>query len=186
MEVLIILCIILIIMFMFNKKMDNFKKVKMYGISGSNGKPSNDVENINVLSSLEETRLDNENYLKELNVEKKQKYLDNKIQQYNQMLLEENKDVVPFYNDVLNQENIYYDSNDLINQIDKIDYSNIKTGYDKCIKNCNGSCNIIGYSGFAECIPIDKKGFDYGSLYKNPAFTEGLNVPYYNKNNQYF
>lgn len=187
MDIIYILCIILVILFVLKRHVDKFETITLRGISGANGKPSVDTETKTVLSSLQETKLDNQNYLKEESVEQKQKYLDNKIQKYNQMLLEENKDVVPFYNDVLDQNNIYYDSNDLINQIDKIDYSDVKTGYDKCLNNCkDGTCNIIGYSGFAECIPLDKKGFDYGSLYKNPAFTYGLQVPYQNVNNQYF
>ena len=71
----------------------------------------------------------------------------------------------------------------VINSIDNVDYSQPKElGIDKCLRQCNGICTQVGYNGIGSCIPVEKT--NYGTLYKNPTFTYGLQVPYYNKNNE--
>lgn len=194
----IIFCIIyLIIIFLIvlNTKYEPFENVKLHGISGTDWKPSADTETIDIsnpfikydLSSEEETKKQTINTLQQEEVEKKQKYYDNKVQVYNQILLEENKDVTFFYNDVFDQSGITENAEDIINMRDKVDYSKVKTGYDKCKNACmNGICVEIGYSGTTQCIPLPTQSFDWGTLRKNPEFTEGLQIPNNNVNFQYF
>ena len=85
--------------------------------------------------------------------------LENKIiknkknDSYENILNEENKKLKTFTNDKINQNNIEETANDIINNIDKIDYGKIKTGYDKCNKECNGLCFKMGYTGNATCYP---------------------------------
>jgi hypothetical protein len=92
---------------------------------------------------------------------------------YNKLLGDDNKEVTYYYNDVINQSNISENADDLINQIDLIDYADVKTGLQKCEAECKGVCFELGYMGTATCYPPETKGFDYGSIYKNPTFTYG-------------
>lgn len=92
---------------------------------------------------------------------------------YNNILIDESKDLTYYNNDILDQSKIYENADDVINQRDKIDYSNITTGMDKCTKSCDGTCFELGYTGTATCFP-KMNTFDYGTLYKNPQFTYGL------------
>jgi hypothetical protein len=92
---------------------------------------------------------------------------------YNQILLEDNADLTYYENDVLNQSKINENAYDIINQIDLVNYSDVTTGMDKCRRNCNGVCLELGYTGSATCFPTTTP-FDYGTLYKNPSFTYGL------------
>ena len=87
-----------------------------------------------------------------------------------------NNDLSYYYNDVINQSKINENAYDLINSIDKINYSNIKTGLDKCEAECNGSCFELGYTGNATCYPWPQQSFEWGTLYKNPTFTYGYNA----------
>ena len=94
---------------------------------------------------------------------------------YENTVLNQNKDVIYFYNDILDQTKISENADDIINNNSKVDYSNIQTGMDKCKKNCyngNGYCLGLYYDGTASCYPPKDytKKFDLGTLYKNPAF----------------
>ena len=99
---------------------------------------------------------------------------------YNQILLDDIADLTYYENDVLNQSKINENAYDIINQIDLVDYGKVTTGMDKCKKNCNGVCLELGYTGSATCFPTTTP-FDYGTLYKNPTFTYGLDTHRYVK-----
>jgi len=72
---------------------------------------------------------------------------------YENKLKMENKDLKYYYNDIKKQDNIKEKAEDIINNIDKIDYSKIRTGYEKCKKECDGLCFNMGYTGNATCYP---------------------------------
>jgi len=97
----------------------------------------------------------------------------NNIPDYNKLLGDDNKNVKYYYNDVINQSKINENAYDVINQIDVIDYSDVKTGLQKCQENCDGVCFELGYMGTATCFPKQVRSFDYGSIYKNPTFIYG-------------
>ena len=99
---------------------------------------------------------------------------------YNQILLEDTADLTYYENDVLNQSKINENAYDVINQIDLVDYGKVTTGMEKCKRNCNGVCLELGYTGSASCYPTTTP-FDYGTLYKNPSFTYGLDQHKYVK-----
>ncbi len=104
----------------------------------------------------------------------------NTPQSYNQILLDDIADLTYYENDVLNQSKINENAYDIINQIDLVDYGKVTTGMQKCNKNCNGVCLELGYTGSATCFPTTTP-FDYGTLYKNPEFTYGLDTHRYVK-----
>jgi hypothetical protein len=87
-----------------------------------------------------------------------------------------NKGLTYFQNDTINQSDINENSYDIVNQIDKIDYGDVKTGIQKCNEQCKGVCLEYGYYGSATCYPKPKQSFDYGTLYKNPTFSYGTNA----------
>ncbi len=87
-------------------------------------------------------------------------------------------DLTYYENDSINQNNINEDAYDIVNMIDKIDYGKVKTGMDKCREECNGVCYEGGYTGSATCFPIQSNKFDYGTLYKNPMFINGIQDNY--------
>jgi hypothetical protein len=94
---------------------------------------------------------------------------------YENTVLNQNKNVIYFYNDILDQTKISENADDIINNKSKVNYSNIQTGMDKCKKNCYGGegyCLGLYYDGTASCYPPKDytKKFDLGTLYKNPAF----------------
>lgn len=95
---------------------------------------------------------------------------------YNQNLSIDNKDNKYYYNDTINQSDINETAFNIIYSIDPIDYSNVKTGIDKCNNKCGGICFENGYDGIATCYPTKPQGFDWGTLYKNPTFTYGYNA----------
>jgi hypothetical protein len=101
---------------------------------------------------------------------------------YNQILVDETKDLTYYHNDVINQGTIYEDANDIVNQIDKIDYGKVTTGMDKCRKYCSGTCWEGGYTGTATCYP-KTTAYDLGTLYKNPTFTYGIDGNHFNSMN---
>jgi hypothetical protein len=103
----------------------------------------------------------------------KDKARENIAQTYNQILVEDTDDLTYYENDVLNQTNINENAYDIDNQIDLVDYGKVITGMDKCNKNCDGVCLELGYTGSATCFPKTTE-FDYGTLYKNPTFTYGI------------
>jgi hypothetical protein len=125
--------------------------------------PKKDVSKVNILKST-----------------LKDKVSENKIQNYNQILLEDTADLTYYENDILNQGKINENAYDIINQIDLVDYGNVTTGMDKCNKNCDGVCLELGYTGSATCFPTTTP-FDYGTLYKNPQFTYGIDQHRYVK-----
>jgi hypothetical protein len=94
---------------------------------------------------------------------------------YTQTVLNQGKNDVVFYNDVLDQTKVNESSTDIEYGIDTIDFSQITTGMDKCKKNCDGECVTYGYDSVATCFPRNySQTFDYGSLLRNPAFTLGI------------
>lgn len=95
---------------------------------------------------------------------------------YNQNLSIDNKNNKYFYNDTINQSNINETAFNIVYSIDPIDYSDVKTGIEKCNKECGGICFENGYDGIATCYPIQPQTFDWGTLYKNPMFTYGYNA----------
>ncbi len=125
--------------------------------------PQKDIGNINLLKST-----------------LKDKVSENRIMDYNQILLEDTQDLTYYENDVLNQSKINENAYDVINQIDLVDYGKVTTGMEKCKRNCNGVCLELGYTGSATCFPTTTP-FDYGTLYKNPTFTYGLDTHKYVK-----
>ena len=174
---------------------EKFTKIIMHGASDNNMRPTSYTETVNIvnpynLNSEAQTNLYNTealDYYRERASDRKQAYLDNISQQYKQMLLAQNRDVTFFYNDTIDQNKIMNTPYNIVNQIPPIDFSDVTTGMDKCRLFCkNGTCMEGGYTGVASCIPKPDKPFDWGTLYKNPEFTYGLQVPYYNKNNQTF
>jgi hypothetical protein len=99
--------------------------------------------------------------------------LRNQVKYSNKLLGDDNKEVKYYYNDYINQSDINENACDLVNNIDLVDYSNIKTGLQKCEEECDGVCFELGYMGNATCYPKETKTFDYGSIYKNPTFIYG-------------
>ncbi len=87
-----------------------------------------------------------------------------------------NKDLTYYYNDAIDQSRISETAFNVVNQIDNVDYSKIRTGLDKCNANCKGTCFEGGYTGTATCYPAPTRSFDWGTLYKNPTFTYGYNA----------
>jgi len=101
---------------------------------------------------------------------------DKSVLNMNKYNTTDTKDLKYFYNDTINQSNINENAYDVVNQIDLIDYSNVKTGIQKCKEQCDGTCFEMGYTGTATCYPKQKQTFDYGNLYKNPVFSYGTNA----------
>ena len=192
-------------------KKENFKlnddTIKVRGISNLDGSQSTNTKLVDISDQfIDKTNLDNlpsdleteilnikgleaQGVLPVSNKQKKidnqQKYLDNIIDIYQQQLMEDNLETTYFYNDLIDQNKVKETSFDVINSIDNIDYSKPENvGINKCLMHCNGICTQVGYNGIGSCIPVQKT--NYGTLYKNPAFTYGLQVPYYNKNNETF
>ncbi len=102
--------------------------------------------------------------------------LDFDYKDYYKTTAGEGKDLVYYYNDEVDLANVEESAYDIVNQVDKIDYGNIKTGMDKCKANCKGVCFEGGYTGTATCYPLVTQPFDWGTLYKNPTFTYGYNA----------
>ena len=106
--------------------------------------------------------------------------IENKIlfnnKDYNQNLSIDNKDNQYFYTDMIDQSKINESAFNIIYSIDPIDYSNVKTGLQKCNEQCKGICFENGYDGTSTCYPLQTQIFDWGTLYKNPTFTYGYNA----------
>lgn len=95
---------------------------------------------------------------------------------YNENLTVNNKNNKFFYNDSIDQSKINETAFNIIYNIDPIDFSDVRTGIEKCNKKCGGICFENGYDGIATCYPLNPQGFDWGTLYKNPIFTFGYNA----------
>ena len=102
--------------------------------------------------------------------------LDFDYKDYYRTTSDMDKDLTYYYNDAIDQSLINETSYNVINQIDPIDYGDVKTGLDKCKTNCKGICFEGGYTGTATCYPEVTRSFDWGTLYKNPTFTYGYNA----------
>lgn len=102
--------------------------------------------------------------------------LDFDYKDYYKTQASENKDLVYYYNDVVDDAKIVETAYDVANGIDKVDYGKVKTGMDKCKDKCRGVCYEGGYTGTATCYPLATRPFDWGTLYKNPTFTYGYNA----------
>jgi hypothetical protein len=126
------------------------------------------------LNHLKKTHRNNRLELGELDRIEKNVLFNNK--DYNENLSIDNKDNKYFYTDMINQSNINETAFNIIYSIDPIDYSDVKTGAEKCDKKCNGVCFENGYDGIATCYPPTNPSFDWGTLYKNPTFTYGYNA----------
>lgn len=99
--------------------------------------------------------------------------LDFDYKSYYETISDQGKDLVYYYNDAINQSKITENAYNVVNQIDNIDYSNVKTGLQKCNEKCKGVCFEGGFTGTATCYPLQQQTFDWGTLYKNPTFTYG-------------
>lgn len=95
---------------------------------------------------------------------------------YNENLSVDNKDLRYFQNSMIDQSDINETAFNIVNSVDPIDFADITTGIEKCNAECEGVCFEMGYTGVATCYPLDKQGFDWGTLYKNPTFTYGYNA----------
>jgi hypothetical protein len=147
-----------------------------------------DNENMSLLKTNKNS-LSLNNNKSNLSLNKEKKKLTEMNQDYDELLKKNQEDVVYFQNDFINQSKITENAYDIENCIDKVDYSDITTGMDKCQKSCNGICVELGYTGVASCFPKEDKPFDWGTLYKNPEFTYGLTQngqePYFKGNFNY-
>ena len=95
---------------------------------------------------------------------------------YNPMITD--SDLTYYENDTINQTNIVENAFNIVNMVDVIDYGKVKTGMDKCKQVCSGVCYEGGYTGSATCFPVKSNKFDYGTLYKNPMFINGIQDNY--------
>lgn len=95
------------------------------------------------------------------------------LQNYSQLVAEQNNDLTYYHNDVIDQSKITQTPYDIINQHNKINYYDVETGIEKCNKSCSGVCWEYGWTGSATCYPSDNT--NYGTFYKNPAFINSLN-----------
>lgn len=171
-KILFIILCALVIIYLINKTnfAENFDPQALPPYIPPKGMPS--TQTIIPQNALPKTKLLNEIF--------KDKTSENKIQNYNQILLEDTADLTYYENNVINQSNINENAYDIVNQIDLVDYGKVETGMDKCQLNCDGVCLELGYTGSATCFPKTQP-FDYGTLYKNPTFTYGLDQQRYVK-----
>ena len=108
---ILLIFIILIIVFKNNFKIDYFNTVKLRGTSNIDGTISDNtvLKNLNDpfisktinpydLSSEDQTRLNNIKALEYHKTDNQEKYLDNAVQAYNQVLIAESGDVTYYYN----------------------------------------------------------------------------------------
>ena len=176
-KILILLVLIYIVVIVINNNFyDNFTNVQY----------PNTVAGQSYMKAIPKD--DNSLSVKGLYDENKVKFAIERKQDYDMVLKDENADLVYYYNDLIQQDKITEDAYDVVNMIDKVDYGDIKTGLQKCEKDCSGNCFELGYTGVAACFPKEKQTFFWGSLYKNPTFTYGLvngTEPYYKYNIQY-
>lgn len=156
-KLIIFIIILIVLIFMTNGAnflRENFNKVSMPNEKIS--KISNPIEKQQIVEIDENILFNNKDYNQNLSI-------DNKNNKY-------------YYNDTINQSNINETAFNIIYSIDPIDYSNVKTGIEKCNKDCGGICFENGYDGIATCYPTQTQTFDWGTLYKNPTFTYGYNA----------
>lgn len=161
----IILMILLDNLFNFGK-MENFSSNKKLKLMSSSKTGNNKIAN-NIQNNISNNNLNLKNDSNDVMFSNKD---------YNENLSIDNKDNKYYYDDMIDQSKINETSFNIIYSIDPIDYSDVKTGIQKCNKNCSGVCFENGYDGIATCYPKDSKNFDWGTLYKNPTFTYGYNA----------
>lgn len=160
----------------YNNNVENYRNINSKSSSNnskslSNGSSSKPMSNYTDYKSYLNKSSSNDKF--ERNLENKVLF-DNK--DYNENLSVDNKDNQYFYNDAINQSNINETAFNVVNSIDPIDYSDVKTGIQKCNESCKGVCFEMGYTGVTTCYPLETQGFDWGTLYKNPTFTYGYNA----------
>lgn len=173
-KIFILIMIIVLGYFIYNNTEEHFKnlnisqpiknkiKSKLTQIKQSNKSQNNNkLNNTSINMSIE--NLDSNKTL-------------NDTKSYDDILESENKDLIYYYNDIIDQSKINETASNIINQTDVIDYSNVETGLTKCNKNCKGICYEMGYTGIATCYPLQTTKFDWGTLYKNPTFTYSYNA----------
>lgn len=178
--ILIIVCIHIYNINYSKTTTENYKNLS----NGSNRSNGSFKSNIPNLPNGSKPISDYSNYSSYLNRSSSndnfEKNLENKIlfgnKDYNENLSVDNKDNQYFQNDIINQSNINETAFNIVNSIDPIDYSDVKTGIQKCNESCKGVCFEMGYTGVATCYPLETRGFDWGTLYKNPTFTYGYNA----------
>lgn len=170
-RIIIFIVIIIILIFISNC----FGIIKIENFSNFNKINNSNVPHLNnrfKSSKLENRIKKNENQeIDEIN----EKILFNN-RDYNENLSIDNKNNKYYYNDMINQSDINETAFNVIYSIDPIDYSNVKTGIEKCNEECKGICYENGYDGIATCYPSQPQGFDWGTLYKNPTFTYGYDA----------
>lgn len=98
------------------------------------------------------------------------KYFD---KYFNDTLTYDNPHYTYYYNDSIDQSKISENDQNIINQIDNIDYGNIKSGIQKCNDKCNGKCHYIGYNGIGICDTSIYSKSNIGTLHNNPIFVYG-------------
>ena len=148
----------------------NSNKILNMGTKTQNNRNINSIQN----SLGSKTNKQNEQDIQQ------QAQIDEKIlfnnRDYNENLSIDNQiDGHYYYNDMINQSNINETAFNIVNSIDPIDYSNVKTGLEKCEENCNGMC-YSGYNGISTCYAPETSTFDFGTIYKNPFYTYSSNA----------
>jgi hypothetical protein len=171
---IIVSCLLISKINNFSKaKKENFKEAPPY-VQRKGMLSTTKVIPLNKLTTVKEDKL--------LKASIQDRVSDLAVQDYNQILVDDTKDLTYYQNDIINQGNIYENAYDIENQIDLVDYSDVTTGMEKCQKSCSGTCFELGYTGTATCFPKTKP-FDWGTLYKNPMFTYGDDGNHFNSLN---
>ena len=173
--ILTFVCIIIYLKKYFFDNTENYKNIN------NSSNHSNSNSNSNSKSKPISNYSDYSSYLnRSSSNDKFSRDLENKIlfesKDYNENLSVDNKNNQYFQNDMIEQSNINETAFNVVNSIDPIDYSDVKTGIEKCNESCKGVCFEMGWTGTATCYPPETQGFDWGTLYKNPTFTYGYNA----------
>lgn len=172
---IIILIISIILIQIYN---NNHKNINTENFINNNLHINNRSKTIG--NNLKNTSVSNDKINNQQTIQIDEKILFNN-RDYNQNLSIDNKDNKYYYDNMIDQSNINENAFNIVYSIDPIDYSNVKTGIDKCNEECKGICFENGYDGVATCYPNQQQSFDWGTLYKNPTFTYGYNA--YGPNN---
>jgi hypothetical protein len=164
-NILVLVLLLIIVIYVYN-----YYKLKNSTEPFNTNQKTNNINNINNLTARESPKIiENRDNNESSNI-------DYGTKDYNEILANDNNDLTYYYNDVIDQTKINESAYNIVNQVDRIDYSNVKTGLEKCLEKCDGTCFELGYMGIATCFPKQTKSFDLGTLYKNPTFTYGYNA----------
>jgi hypothetical protein len=161
--VILLLIIVIFVMYwdLFEQNNDN---------QNSQYYQKDEFKNLVSLQSENNTSIQTNVIPQELNY---QNELRDNLQNYSQLVAEQNDDLTYYHNNYIDQSKIRQNANDIINQTSKINYSDVETGIQKCHKKCDGTCYEFGWTGYATCYPPQKQ-FDWGTFHKNPAFINSL------------